>query len=219
MSKLLSLLETVVPLRISSISNCLFLPAVFSIFNTSFYKCWSCSVWIFSGVFFGNMSYFCTATLYQPLCDLCLSSLAEFLRSASLSCSRMVTRQSCTADANLNARSYFSDMSLIKVSKFVCTTFCTCQSFLVRILQSNMNNLLQIPIVETAQVSDFLVSHWLHIQPKAKCVIMRNRSLCSLLTFALSTFLLHVMRQKMPVKLTSPNETFTLYLQYEKLHL
>ncbi|XP_047232419.1 tectonic-3-like isoform X3 [Girardinichthys multiradiatus] len=40
---------------------------------------------------------------------------AKFLRSTSLSCTRMVTSQSCTADPNLRASSYFSDMSLIKV--------------------------------------------------------------------------------------------------------
>ncbi|XP_034415111.1 tectonic-3-like isoform X2 [Cyclopterus lumpus] len=56
------------------------------------------------------------------------SNPAKFLRSASLSCTRMLTPQSCTTDPNLNARSYFSDMNLIK-----------------------------IPIVETAQVSDFLI--------------------------------------------------------------
>lgn len=53
---------------------------------------------------------------------------AKFLRSASLSCTRMLTPQSCTTDPNINARSYFSDLSLIK-----------------------------IPVVETAQVSDFLI--------------------------------------------------------------
>ncbi|XP_029311602.1 tectonic-3-like isoform X2 [Cottoperca gobio] len=53
---------------------------------------------------------------------------AKFLRSASLSCTRMLTPQSCTTDPNLSARSYFSELSLIK-----------------------------IPIVETAQVSDFLI--------------------------------------------------------------
>ncbi|XP_068438834.1 tectonic-3-like [Clinocottus analis] len=56
------------------------------------------------------------------------SNPAKFLRSASLSCSRMFNPRSCTTDPNFNARSYFSDMSLIK-----------------------------IPIVETAQVSDFLI--------------------------------------------------------------
>ncbi|KAK9530432.1 hypothetical protein VZT92_011932 [Zoarces viviparus] len=53
---------------------------------------------------------------------------AKFLRSASLSCTRMLTPQSCTTDPNFNARSYFSDLSLIK-----------------------------IPTVETAQVSDLLI--------------------------------------------------------------
>ncbi|XP_060950746.1 tectonic-3-like [Limanda limanda] len=53
---------------------------------------------------------------------------AKFLRSTSLSCTRMLTPQSCSSDPNLNARSYFSDLSLIK-----------------------------IPIVETTQVSDFLI--------------------------------------------------------------
>ncbi|KAM4715912.1 tectonic-3-like isoform 2-T2 [Anableps anableps] len=40
---------------------------------------------------------------------------ARFLRSTSLSCSRMVTSQSCTTDPHLSSRSYFSNMSLIKV--------------------------------------------------------------------------------------------------------
>nr|XP_019961224.1 PREDICTED: tectonic-3 [Paralichthys olivaceus] len=53
---------------------------------------------------------------------------AKFLRSTSLSCTRMLTPQSCTTDPYLNSRSYFSDLSLIK-----------------------------IPIVETTQVSDFLI--------------------------------------------------------------
>ncbi|TKS89851.1 Tectonic-3 Precursor [Collichthys lucidus] len=54
---------------------------------------------------------------------------AKFLRSTSLSCTRMLTPQSCTTDPNLNAGSYFFNMTLIKV-----------------------------PIVETAQVtSDFLI--------------------------------------------------------------
>ncbi|TNN42584.1 Tectonic-3 [Liparis tanakae] len=43
------------------------------------------------------------------------SNPAKFLRSASLSCSRMLTPQSCSTDPHLNARSYFSDMSLIKI--------------------------------------------------------------------------------------------------------
>ncbi|XP_062415946.1 tectonic-3-like [Pungitius pungitius] len=53
---------------------------------------------------------------------------AKFLRSGSLSCTRMLTPQSCTTDPNLNARSYFSGMSLMKT-----------------------------PIVETEPVSDFLI--------------------------------------------------------------
>ncbi|XP_045925256.1 tectonic-3-like [Micropterus dolomieu] len=53
---------------------------------------------------------------------------AKFLRSVSLSCTRMLTPQSCTTDPNLNARSYFSNLSLIK-----------------------------IPIVATAPVSAFLI--------------------------------------------------------------
>ncbi|XP_037611717.1 tectonic-3-like [Sebastes umbrosus] len=53
---------------------------------------------------------------------------AKFLRSVSLSCTRMLTPQSCTTDPHFNARSYFSDLSLIK-----------------------------IPIVEMAHVSDFLI--------------------------------------------------------------
>ncbi|XP_038132734.1 tectonic-3-like isoform X1 [Cyprinodon tularosa] len=40
---------------------------------------------------------------------------AKFLRSSSLSCTRMVTSDSCTTDPNLRASSYFSNMNLIKV--------------------------------------------------------------------------------------------------------
>ncbi|XP_030019267.1 tectonic-3 [Sphaeramia orbicularis] len=53
---------------------------------------------------------------------------AKFLRSASLSCTRSITLQSCITDPNLNARSYFSDLSLVK-----------------------------IPVAETVQVSDLLI--------------------------------------------------------------
>ncbi|XP_035468953.2 tectonic-3-like [Scophthalmus maximus] len=53
---------------------------------------------------------------------------AKFLRSTSLSCTRTVTPQACTIDPSLNARSYFSDFSLI-----------------------------QIPMGETAEVLDFLI--------------------------------------------------------------
>ncbi|XP_017289136.1 tectonic-3 isoform X2 [Kryptolebias marmoratus] len=40
---------------------------------------------------------------------------AKFLRSSSLSCVRAVTSRSCETDPSLSARSYFSDMSLIKI--------------------------------------------------------------------------------------------------------
>uniref|UniRef100_UPI0037E97078 tectonic-3-like n=1 Tax=Semicossyphus pulcher TaxID=241346 RepID=UPI0037E97078 len=61
--------------------------------------------------------------------DFCVNrNPSKFLRSLSLSCTRMVTPQSCTTDSTLNARSYFSDLSLIK-----------------------------IPVVETVEVSDLLV--------------------------------------------------------------
>ncbi|XP_044035374.1 tectonic-3-like [Siniperca chuatsi] len=53
---------------------------------------------------------------------------AKFLRSVSLSCTRMLTPQSCTTDPNLSARSYVSNLRLIK-----------------------------IPIMETTPVSDFLI--------------------------------------------------------------
>lgn len=53
---------------------------------------------------------------------------AKFLRSVSLSCTRTLTPESCFTDPTLNAIFYFSDLSLIK-----------------------------IPIIESAQVSDFLV--------------------------------------------------------------
>ncbi|XP_026171773.1 tectonic-3-like isoform X2 [Mastacembelus armatus] len=42
---------------------------------------------------------------------------ARFLRSVSLSCTRMLTPQSCTTDPNLSARSYFFDLRLIKTPK------------------------------------------------------------------------------------------------------
>ncbi|XP_061823782.1 tectonic-3-like isoform X2 [Nerophis lumbriciformis] len=42
---------------------------------------------------------------------------ARFLRSQSLSCTRMVTPQSCTEDSNLSALSYHSDLSLVKIPK------------------------------------------------------------------------------------------------------
>lgn len=71
--------------------------------------------------------------LCQPWNDFCFSPPAEFLRPGSLSCSRTVTLQSCTADRKLNAHSYFSDLSLIKVCRFACATFSACQSFLKRI--------------------------------------------------------------------------------------
>ncbi|XP_054914004.1 tectonic-3-like [Poeciliopsis prolifica] len=40
---------------------------------------------------------------------------AKFLRSMSLSCTRMVTSQSCTTDPDLSSSSYYVNMSLIKV--------------------------------------------------------------------------------------------------------
>ncbi|KAM4624486.1 tectonic-3-like [Polymixia lowei] len=40
---------------------------------------------------------------------------ARFLRSVSQSCSHTLTPQSCTTDPSLNARSYFSDLSLLKL--------------------------------------------------------------------------------------------------------
>ncbi|XP_018582643.2 tectonic-3-like isoform X1 [Scleropages formosus] len=39
---------------------------------------------------------------------------ARFLRSGSLSCSRLLTRQSCLSDPGFSARSYFSELSLLK---------------------------------------------------------------------------------------------------------
>ncbi|XP_054656704.1 tectonic-3-like isoform X2 [Dunckerocampus dactyliophorus] len=47
--------------------------------------------------------------------SLCLNrNPARFLRSQSLSCTRMVTQQSCTKDPNLSAVSYFSNLNLVK---------------------------------------------------------------------------------------------------------
>uniref|UniRef100_A0A4W5MDE0 Uncharacterized protein n=1 Tax=Hucho hucho TaxID=62062 RepID=A0A4W5MDE0_9TELE len=40
---------------------------------------------------------------------------ARFLRSISLSCTRTLTPQSCATDPSLNAQSYFTDISLLKV--------------------------------------------------------------------------------------------------------
>lgn len=119
---------------------------------------------------------FFTCRNYINICN----SFAGFLRSVSLSCTRMLTPQSCTTDPSLNARSYFSDLSLIKV-KSTCTK---CFTFKINFWQdsqstwSNVNISLQIPIVETAQVSDFLVSRWLYIRPKAIRDICRNASFC-----------------------------------------
>lgn len=58
--------------------------------------------------------------LLSQLCPGAASALctdwnpAKFLRSSTSSCSREVTRQSCTTDPTLNARSYVHDLSLIK---------------------------------------------------------------------------------------------------------
>ncbi|XP_037134728.1 tectonic-3-like isoform X1 [Syngnathus acus] len=53
-----------------------------------------------------------------PVGAFCLNrNPARFLRSESLSCTRMVTPQSCSKDPNLSALSYFSDLSLIKIPK------------------------------------------------------------------------------------------------------
>ncbi|XP_029693794.1 tectonic-3 isoform X2 [Takifugu rubripes] len=65
-----------------------------------------------------------------PLGTICTNqNPAKFLRSVSFSCTRTVTRQSCSTDPNLNAHSYFYNMSLTK-----------------------------IPVVEMKQVSDFLIA-------------------------------------------------------------
>ncbi|XP_068610961.1 tectonic-3-like [Brachionichthys hirsutus] len=53
---------------------------------------------------------------------------ARFLRSVSQSCTRMLTRRSCSTDPTLNAHSYFSDLSLSK-----------------------------IPVAEMTRVSDFMI--------------------------------------------------------------
>ncbi|CAJ1080407.1 tectonic-3-like [Xyrichtys novacula] len=64
-----------------------------------------------------------------PAADFCVNrNPAKFLRSVSLSCTRMLTPQSCSTDPTLNARSYFYGLSLIK-----------------------------IPVRETVEVSDLLV--------------------------------------------------------------
>ncbi|XP_004080351.1 tectonic-3 isoform X2 [Oryzias latipes] len=60
------------------------------------------------------------SVLRQPsagtVSTLCINrNPARFLRSASSSCSRMVTLDSCSTDPNLSARSYFSDLHLIKI--------------------------------------------------------------------------------------------------------
>ncbi|XP_051969232.1 tectonic-3-like [Xyrauchen texanus] len=42
---------------------------------------------------------------------------ARFLRSSSLSCSRMVTARSCVDDSSLNAQNYYTDFSILKVPR------------------------------------------------------------------------------------------------------
>ncbi|TWW81311.1 Tectonic-1 Precursor [Takifugu flavidus] len=52
-----------------------------------------------------------------PLGTFCTNqNPAKFLRSVSFSCTRTVTRQSCSTDPNLNAHSYFYNMSLTKIA-------------------------------------------------------------------------------------------------------
>ena len=68
-----------------------------------------------------NATTILTATTHL-VTALCFLLFAEFLRSTSLSCTRTVTPQSCTTDPNLNARSYFSDLSLLKVSTLTGAT-------------------------------------------------------------------------------------------------
>lgn len=67
--------------------------------------------------YFFNFLY-CTVSVSHNH-NFCFPLLVEFLRSVSLSCSRLVTPQSCVTDPHLSARSYFSNMSLIKVRKFI----------------------------------------------------------------------------------------------------
>ncbi|KAM9816762.1 tectonic-3-like [Neosynchiropus ocellatus] len=58
--------------------------------------------------------------LHQPspgaASSLCFNrNPAKFLRSVTLSCSRKITSQSCAADSNLDPRSYFTDLALLKI--------------------------------------------------------------------------------------------------------
>lgn len=131
------------------------------------------SIWpLLSAIFFILVNYIFSVKLCQPWNYFFFSPPAEFLRSGSLSCSRTVTLQSCTADTKLNAHSYFSDLSLIKVSRFACSTFSACQSFLKRkktSQQASQGELtksicLQIPVLRTVQVSDLLVGHYPQIK-------------------------------------------------------
>lgn len=70
------------------------------------------------------LTYFNTSSLRgllrQPspgaAADFCVNrNPAKFLRSVSLSCTRMLTPESCSTDRTLSAKSYFLDLSLIKI--------------------------------------------------------------------------------------------------------
>ncbi|XP_034050418.1 tectonic-3-like [Thalassophryne amazonica] len=51
-----------------------------------------------------------------PAATFCLSyNPARFLRSTTMSCTRVLTRHSCTTDPALSAHSYFSNFSLVKI--------------------------------------------------------------------------------------------------------
>ncbi|XP_028990659.1 tectonic-3-like [Betta splendens] len=62
------------------------------------------------------------SVLYQPspgpASAFCINrNPAKFLRSVTLSCARVMTPRSCTTDPSFSARSYFLNMSLIKIPK------------------------------------------------------------------------------------------------------
>lgn len=117
----------------------------------------------------------------------------------SFSCTRTLTRQSCTTDPNLNAHSYFYNMSLVKVSE--CVWVFTFNYCLVRIPEQRASCLSfissQIPVVEMSQVSGFLVGFWANSlnSLNSQLILSRNSFLDS------SLEIVSLLEKKIPVSL------------------